>query len=58
MAGRCLGAVVLFEIIAGMLEGSLERPCRYVGHIPWVWLNEAGPPFCGVCRPPAEDGHA
>jgi hypothetical protein len=50
---RTLEAVFLIELIALMLEGIVEKPCRYDVHVPHVWFNDGSRPVCGVCHPPA-----
>ena len=53
MSEQALKAVFLIELIALMLEGIAEQPCRYDTHISHVWFGEGGQPICGICHPPA-----
>ncbi len=48
-----LDDIFLTEVIALMSQGVLEKPCRYVKHVPHVWFNDAGRAVCGVCHPRA-----
>ena len=37
------GALDLVEIVALMLEGVIEAPCKHSTHIPWVWFGDRRP---------------
>jgi hypothetical protein len=46
-----LADVFYVELVALMLEGVIEKPCRYDVHVPHVWFGADGYPRCGVCHP-------
>ena len=51
MTEPTLETVFLIELAALMLEGVVEKPCRYDVHVPHVWFGQGGRPICGVCHP-------
>jgi hypothetical protein len=53
-----LDDVLYIELVALMVEDILEPPCRYVGHVPYVWFDESGRAICGACHPPASEAAA
>ncbi len=50
--------VLYIELVALMVMGVLERPCRYPTFVHWVWFGAGGRAICGVCHPPAVRGPA
>jgi hypothetical protein len=49
-----LEQVLHIELLALLVEGVVEAPCRWPAHMPWAWWNAGGRLACGVCHQPAD----